>query len=270
MKRWNWLSSTRYAVAIGAGLFFADVGRAYTPVQTAQTWVSALKRNDVNTLLLLALTPERYLQERESVNWFCHTPDKGNWGGMFALDQANPKQALFEMLAPELKTINAQRDSIAGEMQTAVDELLNNNKDPLDADQAAAIREVALATKSWALRTDFSDEKRLRRAIDVFVSEVQPMHKMFGECEKHDSVALIKNLDRGLRAIKGVLKAYDFDVDQALSQTSFSSGGNISQSDGRSIAKVRINYRLFEARGTSILELYQAGDQWFFWQESFF
>ncbi len=273
MKTKNWLRNSWQALSLAAALLTTNVSAAYTPEQTAQTWVSALKRNDVNTLMLLALTPDRYLEHREQVRELCYVKSdsaSADWGVYLSLNQADPRAALFAMISPFLAEANSHRDAWANDMQGMLDELLNNSKDPLDADQAAAVREVAMATKAWALRTDFSDEKRLRRAIDVFVTEAQAIHQVFGACDQYDSAKLVQKLDPALRAIKGIMKAYDFDIDQALSQINISNGGKLSKADGRSIAKVRIGYRLFEARGSSILELYQVGDQWFFWRESFF
>jgi hypothetical protein len=241
----------------------------YTPEQTAKTWVSALKRNDLNALMLLALTPERYLQEREQVRMVCYVKGEANWGAWFALDQSDPREKLFESLATQLATANSRRDRYAQDLQNILDELLNNSEDTLNPEQAAAVQEVGMAMKGWALRTDFSNERRLRKAIDVIVTELTAVHQVFAECDQHSTANLLKTLDRVLVAFKGVAKAYDLDLNQLLAQTKVSDAG-IKLVEGKGLATVRIDYRVFEARGSSVLALYQLGEQWFFWREALF
>ena len=73
----------------------------------------------------------------------------------------------------------------------------------------------------------------------------------------------IAKLNHALIAAKGVLKAYDLNVDKLL--------GSIVASPGKQsaeLAEVRIAFQVFEAYGSSMVSMYRRQGEWFFWEAS--
>ena len=66
-----------------------------------------------------------------------------------------------------------------------------------------------------------------------------------------------------MQALKGVLKSYDLDVDKLLASVSATPGALSADS-----SEVRIAFKVFEARGSSLFKMYQRSGEWFFWEDS--
>ncbi len=241
---------------------------AFTPEQTVMAWVSALKRNEVKAAVLLGTTPEEYLELRKDLA-DAYTDDIES-NASFANDFAyllapDAAKRIFDKLQPELPSANIYRDSFAGMADSILDEFSSAGPDSqLTPEQLAAANEVLQAFKGWAMRTDFSDEKRAMAAINTVVSAFRAanVHSATDWAKLSDDARFAK-LNLVMQALKGVLKSYDLDVDKLLASISATPGELSADS-----SEVRIAFKVFEARGSSLFKMYQRAGEWFFWEKS--
>jgi len=266
--------STRFP-AVSLSAFFLCVvitqsAFAYTPEQTVAAWVAAIKRNDVKAAMLLGTTPEQYIALSDDLaNEYTDTPESNlafakNFEILLAPDAVD---RIFVEVQPSLVGLNVYRDSFA-EMGNSMLAEMGTNADAeggtaLPPDQLAAAREVFAAFQGWSMRTDFSDEKRARAAIVALVTAFRAVNvRSASDWAKLSNDGRIEKLSFALVAVKDILKAYDLNLDKLL--------GSIAATPGKQTADeadVRIAYRVFEARGSAVIEMFQRGGEWFFWRE---
>lgn len=245
----------------------SPIAFAFTAQQTVSGWVSALKRNDVKSALLLGTTPEEYLDLRKQLAAdFSDTPESN---ARFAEDFADllapdASLRLFAQIKPHLAEVNGYSAMFASIADSALEELGSADaSDKLTPEQLASAREVLNALKSWAARTDFGDEKRAMAAIDAVVNAFRAANiKSASDWAKLSDDARIAKLNFVLQAVKGITKAYDLNIDNLLGSIVVSAGKAPDQSE------VRIGYKVFEARGSSIFKMFQREGEWFFWDSS--
>lgn len=245
---------------------------AFTPEQTVNAWLSALKRNDVKAAMLLGTTPEEYIElSKDLRNDYKDSPESN---ASFATDFADllaPDAAarIFAQVQPNLAMANMYRDSFAGLADGMLQELgsdgANSGGDAqLTPEQLAAAQEVLQAFKGWAMRTDFSDEKRMKASIDAVVSAFRAANvRSATDWAKLSDDARIAKLNFALQAVKGILKGYDLDLDKLLASITATPGKKTADA-----SEVRIAFKVFEARGSSMFKMYQRAGEWFFWENS--
>ena len=255
---------------------FSQLVFAFTPEQTVNAWVSALKRNDVNAAMLLGTTPEEYLDlSKDLANDYIDTPESN---ASFASDFADllapdASARIFAQVQPNLALANVYRDSFAGMADAMLQEFgsaganagANSGADsPLTPEQLAAANEVLQAFKGWAMRTDFSDEKRAMAAINAVVTAFRAANvRSATDWAKLSNDARIAKLNFVLQAVKAVLKSYDLDLDKLFASVVATPGKRSAD-----ISEVRIAFKVFEARGSSMFKMYQRSGEWFFWENS--
>jgi hypothetical protein len=267
LKKFAHLRQLYFSCAWAATFCMASAfATAFTAEQTVSGWVSALKRNDVKAAMLLGTTPEEYLDLRkELASSFVDTPESnqrfaGDFADFLAPDASD---RLFAQIQPHLAQVPLYSGMFAGMADSLLEELgTEDANEKLSPEQLASAREVLNALKSWAARTDFSDEKRAKSAINALVSAFRAANvKSASDWAKLSDDARVAKLNFALQAIKGITKAYDLNIDNLLGSIVVSAGKAPDQSE------VRIGYKVFEARGSSMFKLYQRSGEWFFWEE---
>ena len=241
---------------------------AFTPEQTVTAWVSALKRNDVKAAVLLGTTPEEYLELRKDLaDDYIDSPESN---ASFATDFADllapdASARIFAKVQPSLALANMYRDSFAGLADGVLAEFSNAGPDSeLTPEQLAAAKEVLQAFKGWATRTDFSDEKRAKAAIDALVAAFRAANvRSATDWAKLSDDARIAKLNFVMQAAKGILKNYDLDLDKLFASLAATPGKQTADA-----SEVRIAFKVFEARGSSMFKMYQRSGEWFFWENS--
>jgi hypothetical protein len=253
-------------------LGFSQIAFAFTPEQTVNAWISALKRNDVKAAMLLGTTPEEYLElSKDLSNDYLDTPESN---ASFATDFADllapdASARIFAQVQPSLALANVYRDSFAGMADGLLQEFGSNGANSgadseLTPDQLAAAQEVLQAFKAWAMRTDFSDEKRARASIDAVVSAFRAAKvESASDWAKLSDDARVAKLNFALQAVKGIFKSYDLDIDKLLASVIATAGKQTAEA-----SEVRIGFKVFEARGSSMFKMYQRSGEWFFWENS--
>ena len=249
-------------------LAVSHVAFAFTPEQTVNAWISALKRNDVKAAMLLGTTPEEYLElSKDLSNDYLDSPESN---ASFATDFADllapdASARIFAQVQPSLALANVYRDSFAGMADGLLQEFGSNEADSqLTPDQLAAAQEVLQAFKAWAMRTDFSDEKRARASIDALVSAFRAANvRSATDWSKLSDDARVAKLNFALQAAKGIFKSYDLDIDKLLASVVATPGKQTADAN-----EVRIAFKVFEARGSSMFKMYQRSGEWFFWENS--
>ena len=251
---------------------FSQLAFAFAPEQTVNAWVSALKRNDVKAAALLGTTPEEYLElSKDLANDYVDSPESN---ASFASDFADllapdASARIFAQVQPNLGMANMYRDSFAGMADGMLQEFgsagPNSESDSqLTPEQLAAATEVLQAFKGWAMRTDFSDEKRAMAAINAVVSAFRAANvRSATDWAKLSDDARIAKLSFVLQAVKSVLKSYDLDLDKLFASVTATLGKQTAD-----ISEVRIGFKVFEARGSSLFKMYQRSGEWFFWENS--
>jgi hypothetical protein len=232
----------------------------YSPEQTAQMWLSALRRNDANAMALLGSTPEQYLAFVDQAKAEC-----GKEADLIFFDNVqspDAKDRYFALLQPYLASANQWRDEYADISKATLEDI--DTETQLSIEQQQAAREVGLATLNWAQRTDFSSEARLKNAIGVLIDESRLYISTPETCTQLNQTKPLKRADHLVRLVKGVLKAYDFNLDTILSTMKVSAEKQYLDNDKNHRAKIRISYQVFEARGFVIVDMKRQGDQWFF------
>ena len=241
---------------------------SYSPEQTAMAWVTALKRNDVKAALLLGTTPEEYLKVRADLaDEYKDTPESNTaFAAQFNLLLApEAEQRIFALVQPLLSQANNYRGSMAG-LGHGMLEAWTDPEAPeqITPEQAAAALEVLKAFENWAGRTDFSDPARAKVAINAVVTTFRAANvRSARDWAQLSDDARISKLNYLLIAIKAACRAYDLNLDNLL--------GSINATPGTQSldhAEVRIAYKVFEARGSSKIDMYQRQGEWFFWQDS--
>ncbi len=241
---------------------------AFTPEQTVNAWVSALKRNDVKAAMLLGTTPEEYLElSKDIANDYADTPESN---ASFATDFADllapdAPARIFAKVQPNLAAANMYRDSFAGMADSMLQEFSDAGPDSqLTPEQLVAANEVLQAFKGWALRTDFSDEKRAKAVINAVVSAFRAANvRSATDWAKLSDEARVAKLSFALQAVKGALKSYDLDLDKLFASIEATPGKQSPE-----FSEVRIAFKVFEARGSSLFKMYQRSGEWFFWENS--
>ena len=241
---------------------------AFTPEQTVTAWVSALKRNDVKAAVLLGTTPEEYIElSKDLRNDYNDSPESNasfaaNFSALLAPDAS---ARIFAQVQPSLALGNVYRDSFASIADSLLQEFGSNGADSqLTPEQLAAAQEVLQAFKGWATRTDFSDEKRAKAAIDAVVAAFRAANvRSATDWAKLSDDARIAKLNFALQAVKGILKNYDLDLDKLFASLSATPGKQTPE-----FSEVRIAFKVFEARGSSMFKMYQRSGEWFFWENS--
>ena len=247
-------------------LVFSQLAFAFTPEQTVNAFVSALKRNDVKTAMLLGSTPEEYLElSKDLANDYVDSPESNaNFASNFAdLLAPDASARIFAQVQPNLAMANIYRDSFA-EMADSMLGNFGSADSPLTPEQLAAANEVLQALKGWAMRTDFSDEKRAMATINAVVSAFRAANiRSATDWAKLSDDARIAKLSFVLQAAKGALKSYDLDLDKLFASVVATPGKQTAN-----ISEVRIAFKVFEARGSSLFKMYQRSGEWFFWENS--
>ncbi len=261
-----WCSAMLSCLGFSQGAF------AFTPEQTVTAWVSALKRNDVKAAMLLGTTPEEYIElSKDLSNDYTDSPESN---ASFATDFADllapdASARIFAQVQPNLALANMYRDGFAAMADGMLQELASNGPDsesdsPLTPEQLSAANEVMQAFKGWAVRTDFSDEKRAKASIDAVVAAFRAANiRSATDWAKLSDDARIAKLNFALQAVKGILKGYDLDLDKLLASVSATPGKQTGDA-----SEVRIAFKVFEARGSSMFKMYQRAGEWFFWENS--
>ena len=261
-----WCSAMLSCLGVSQGAF------AFTPEQTVTAWVSALKRNDVKAAMLLGTTPEEYIElSKDLSNDYTDSPESN---ASFATDFADllapdASARIFAQVQPNLAMANMYRDGFAAMADGMLQEFASNGPDSesdslLTPEQLSAANEVMQAFKGWAVRTDFSDEKRAKAAIDAVVAAFRAANiRSATDWAKLSDDARIAKLNFALQAVKGILKGYDLDLDKLLASVSATPGKQTGDA-----SEVRIAFKVFEARGSSMFKMYQRAGEWFFWENS--
>ena len=260
----QFLVSFALVAALGISCAFAST---FTPEQTVSGWVSALKRNDVKAAMLLGTTPEEYLDLRkELAGAWVDTPESNqrftsDFADLLAPDASD---RLFAQIQPHLLQVPMYSGMFASVADSLLAELgTDDANESLSSEQVASATEVLNALKSWAARTDFSDEKRAKTAINTLVSAFRAANvRSASDWARLSDDVRVGKLDFALQALKGITKAYDLNIDNLLSSTSVSAGKALDQSE------VRIGYKVFEARGSSMIKMFLRDGEWFFWDRT--
>lgn len=226
--------------------------------------------------MLLGTTPEEYLElSKDLRNDYLDTPESN---ASFAADFADllapdASARIFAQVQPSLALANVYRDSFAGMADGLLQEFGRNGADSgpnngsnstLTREQAAAAQEVLHAFKGWAMRTDFSDERRARASIDAVVSAFRAANvKSASDWAKLTDDARVAKLNFALQAAKGIFKSYDLDIDKLLASVVATPSKKTAEA-----SEVRIGFKVFEARGSSMFKMYQRAGEWFFWENS--
>lgn len=255
------------AVLIGC-IACSQLAYAFSPEQTVNAWIAALKRNDVKAAMLLGTTPEEYIElSKDLRNDYSDSPESNvSFAADFAdLLAPDASARIFAQVQPNLALGNMYRDSFATMADSLLQEFASNGSDSqLTPEQLAAANEVLQAFKGWAMRTDFSDEKRAKAAIDAVVVAFRAANvRSASDWVKLSDDARIAKLNFVLQAAKGILKGYELDLDKLLASVSATPGKQAA--DG---SEVRIAFKVFEARGSSLFKMYQRSGEWFFWENS--
>jgi hypothetical protein len=234
--------------------------QSYSPEQTSEMWLSALKRNDANAMALLGSTPEQYLRITEQAKADCG--DENSTLFLSDIHQADAKDHYFNLVQPYLEIANQSRDEYAQLAQAVLEDIDTETR--LSIEQQQAAQEVGFALLAWAKRTDFSSEARLRNAIGILIDESRSFVATPATCKQINASHPLKRADHLVRLVKGLFKAYDFDIDKILSTIEVSAQGQYLDKENVQRAKIRISYQVFEARGFVIVEMKRVDDQWFF------
>ena len=104
----------------------------------------------------------------------------------------------------------------------------------------------------------------MKVSIDAVVSAFRAANvRSATDWAKLSDDARITKLNFALQAVKGILKGYDLDLDKLLASVSATPGKQTADA-----SEVRIAFKVFEARGSSMFKMYQRAGEWFFWENS--
>jgi hypothetical protein len=228
-----------------------------SPVQTTQAWISAVKRNDSNAMMLLAFTPQEVLQHRSNFQDDCDAPKK--WYDELGGNTQAVTAQLIEMTMPSLEAYDEEAKHMvlaAGQFLTALPEGQETNK----TDQQALQR----ALQAWSERTDFTDPQRWMKSINVTIEQWEKLNVGIENCANETDKVYFKRLDHVWIALKAITRTYEFDIDKILASAKVRSGEFYTDDEGKKHAQVWISYQVFEAQVEMPVVLYQQDDQWFF------
>jgi hypothetical protein len=158
-----------------------------SPVQTTQAWLSAVKRNDTNAMMLLAFTPEENLRHRRSYQAECALPKTvyDELGGSTEAVTAH----LVELTTPKLGEYNDDAQQIvlaAGELLSA----LPSDRETNDKDR----QELQLALQAWSARADFQDPQRWKKSISTLVFHWEKLNDGIENCTNESGKTYFKRL----------------------------------------------------------------------------
>jgi hypothetical protein len=228
-----------------------------SPVQTTQAWISTVKRNDVNAIMLLAFTPEENLQHRKSSRDGCDVFKR--WYDDLGGNTAAVNAKLAEYATPHL----GRFDNEANRLVLAIFEMFTNIPHDNETKQLDHM-DLQRALQAWSDRTDFGDPRRLLKSISTTVEQWEHINRGMEHCARETDKAYFKRFDHALIALKSIARNYELDIDKILASASVRAGPQYTDDAGQKYAQVLIRYQVFEARVEMPLVLYQLDDQWFF------
>jgi hypothetical protein len=210
----------------------AEQQRIAEPSERIDVGVAALRENDF-TALLDAISAEPWLDDLQK-EWTRAQKRNVEYAALPPEERAKrldgpPEEirrvwtrlqsdAGIEELVREWQPLIAEKaQGTVLTMNVGIAAALAKANDEPSAIAPAQQREIMLALQGWANRTDFSDPVRLRRALDAVSREVRATHaKTIDDFVLTDFETALVSGDGLIRAVKGVLKAYDFDADAVL------------------------------------------------------
>lgn len=233
-----------------------------TPVEQINLLVSALKQNDVKTLMALSVPADDFAQmrskyETEQKKTLTDEDRKNFDDGVGKLLADDGVDSVMKESEPKLAEMKTNLPMVLGFGVAMAQAGIQKNEDmtPAQKEQVTLLLNNA---QSWAMKTDLADPARLRAALTAVRSAlVASGIKSADDARKLSFDQAMEKGKFAMQGIKGALVAYDLDLDKALASIK----PELLEQNGDS-ATVRVNYTLFDAPMTIETNMVQKNGRW--------
>ncbi len=210
-------ATTQKAAAASAGAVKTNLG----PAETTMEMMRAFKNNDLRGMMKVALPDKDYAKmakewETKRKEPITEQDRKEFTDNMAKLTGPTAIDDMMREVEPKLAEMKAQMPMMIG-MGVAMGQQSIQANEKFSAAQKEQATAVLNAMQGWAMKTDFSDPARLRKAATEFANAVKA-----SKVTTLDQVAGMnfdQLLDKGgvmIGGFKNAMRAYDFNVDEMM------------------------------------------------------
>lgn len=246
----------------------AAIAAADSPTDVIKTSAKHLERNDLVTVVKLAVPPAQYatMQQRwrdQVKNEPPSQEERAEFAEMMAkLTAPDAEQALYAELEPQLAQFDAemaqQMPLMIGMAQGFAMQQIQQNPD-LSAEQRSHATDVVNGFAGWLSGVNLSDRERARQAIAHIVTTARAVElQTLEQVEALEFEQLLAKLGIVVGGLKDVLRVYDFDLDRTLTSVD----PQIVSQDGDA-AMVAVTYSLFDKPLSFQSEMVRIDDRWY-------
>ncbi len=233
------------------------------PAETMNQAAQMMRSNDIASMMKAVLPDAQYKEMASEWEKTRKEPisdnDRKEFTDMMA--KVNNPAAIDDFIKevePKLVEMKAQLPMFIGMGMMSAQQAIAANED-MSAAQKEQMTAVLNATQAWAMKTDFTDTKRLRKAMTEMANGVKAM-----KIESLEQIAAMnfeQILGKGgvmFASIKRALNAYDMNLDEALS--SFKAE-QVSMSGDN--AKIRTSMKFMGQEIASDSDMVKVDGRWF-------
>jgi uncharacterized protein (DUF1810 family) len=252
-------ATTQKSAAASTGAVRTNLG----PAETTTEMMRAFKNNDLRGIMKIALPDADY--KKMATEWETKRKEpmtdqqkKEFVDGLAKLTGPTAIDDIMREVEPKLAEMKAQMPMMIGAGVAMGQQSIQANEKftPAQKEQATA---VLNAMQGWAMKTDFSDPARLRKALTEFANAAKA-----SKITALDQVAQLnfdQLLDKGsvmIGGFKGAMRAYDFNMDEMMNSYK---AEQISMSGDT--AKIKTTMTMFGQAITSESEMIKVDGRWF-------
>lgn len=207
--------------AAGTAAPKASVGNA-GPAESMNQAAQMMRSNDLGGMLKAVLPDAQYKEMAAEWDKTRKEPisdsDRKEFADMMAkVNSPTAIDDLIKQAEPQLKEMKAQLPMLIGMGMMTAQQGIEANEDFTPA-QKEQMKAVLTAAQSWAMKTDFTDTNRMRKALTEMSNGVKAMK--IESLEQVSAMNFEQVLGKGsvmFASLKRAFNAYDLNLDESLS-----------------------------------------------------
>ena len=236
--------------------------RILSPAETVEASVSALRQNDLKSLLSLSMSEEQIAIMRRSWDDQRRQGASQEEQAEFAqavafLTASGAEERIMQMIRPKLDEMRPQW-SMTVAMTTGMLESMIEMNEEMDTHEKDQARRVFQAVAQILQKNDFTDEARARKAVNILCGAARELGvSSVDDVQALEFDQLLVKGGHVMSAVKRVLGVYGVDLDSWLesveAETIYEAGD---------VAKVRVSFEILGSTQTVDADMVRVNERW--------